>query len=297
MTETIPPAQPGSIAAPSERTHYVGHLSSHLQHLWWAALVLLGISASAVGWTIWELRSDAFKAAIAESGNIADGAGRPAVSIRPGHRCRADRDQALDQGPRHRYAAELSRRIQPPRHAGGPARAAQPAAAHLQHRDRGRARTGHGDRPPPGRRPTSTSPTATTSSDARMRTDGRLSTSVPIRNRIDGSRRSSSRGGWKAGRRIRRHHLCSVNSEYFEAIYGSTQSIHSHLHAAEGRDDPVPPSGCARLCGKEGLRGPRGTTRSRTTAAATALPRTRRRHELSCRSGPCRSIRSSSTSR
>jgi len=46
-------------------------LSIPLRDLWWAAFVLLGVSAGAVGWTIWELRSDAFRAAIAESGNIA----------------------------------------------------------------------------------------------------------------------------------------------------------------------------------------------------------------------------------
>src|SRR5438477_2706282 len=41
------------------------------RRLWWAAILLLGISTSAVGWTIWQLRSDAINAAVAESGNIA----------------------------------------------------------------------------------------------------------------------------------------------------------------------------------------------------------------------------------
>src|ERR1700730_8208670 len=38
---------------------------------WWAAILLLGISAGAVGWTIWQLRNDAIRAAISDSGNIA----------------------------------------------------------------------------------------------------------------------------------------------------------------------------------------------------------------------------------
>src|SRR5580704_175506 len=42
-----------------------------LQRLRWAAILLLGISASAVGWTIWQLRTDAVRAATSDSGNIA----------------------------------------------------------------------------------------------------------------------------------------------------------------------------------------------------------------------------------
>src|SRR6266481_6635651 len=42
-----------------------------LRRLWWAAILLLGISAGAVGWTIWQLRNDAIRAAISDSGNIA----------------------------------------------------------------------------------------------------------------------------------------------------------------------------------------------------------------------------------
>src|SRR5215475_7389327 len=42
-----------------------------LRRLWWAAIVLLGVSAGAVGFTIWQLRNDAIGAAVAEAGNIA----------------------------------------------------------------------------------------------------------------------------------------------------------------------------------------------------------------------------------
>ena len=42
-----------------------------LRRLWWAAIFLLGLSASAVVWTIWQLRTDAISAAVSETGNIA----------------------------------------------------------------------------------------------------------------------------------------------------------------------------------------------------------------------------------
>src|ERR1700733_13821989 len=42
-----------------------------LRRLWWAAILLLGLSASAVVWTIWQLRTDAISAAVSETGNIA----------------------------------------------------------------------------------------------------------------------------------------------------------------------------------------------------------------------------------
>src|SRR5262245_33595058 len=42
-----------------------------LRRLWWAAIVLLGVSAGAVAFTIWQLRNDAIGASITETGNIA----------------------------------------------------------------------------------------------------------------------------------------------------------------------------------------------------------------------------------
>jgi hypothetical protein len=41
--------------------------SIRLRWLWWAAFLLLGLSTGAVGWTIWELRADAVRAAISNS--------------------------------------------------------------------------------------------------------------------------------------------------------------------------------------------------------------------------------------
>jgi PAS domain-containing protein len=42
-----------------------------LRRLWWAAILLIGVSASAVIWTIWQLRADAIGTAVSETGNIA----------------------------------------------------------------------------------------------------------------------------------------------------------------------------------------------------------------------------------
>src|SRR5580698_10415133 len=42
-----------------------------LRRLWWAAILLLGLSAGAVVWTIGQLRADAISAAVSETGNIA----------------------------------------------------------------------------------------------------------------------------------------------------------------------------------------------------------------------------------
>src|SRR5215467_16056378 len=61
----------GSTSLPLEWVARVVPQSIPLRRLWWAAFVLLGISVTAVGWTIWQLRTDAIRAAISESGNIA----------------------------------------------------------------------------------------------------------------------------------------------------------------------------------------------------------------------------------
>src|SRR5262245_60927896 len=42
-----------------------------LRRLWWAAIILLGLSVGAVGFTIWQLRNDGIRAAINDTGNIA----------------------------------------------------------------------------------------------------------------------------------------------------------------------------------------------------------------------------------
>src|SRR5277367_4656016 len=59
-------AASGSTAAAGAATRTIP-----LRGLWWAAMLLLGLSATAVAWTIWQLRTDAINAAVSESGNIA----------------------------------------------------------------------------------------------------------------------------------------------------------------------------------------------------------------------------------
>jgi diguanylate cyclase (GGDEF)-like protein len=76
--------------------------------------------------------------------------------------------------------------------------------------------------------------------DARARTDGQLSTSVPIYNRINGkrtivfSRRLEGATGNFVG-----IIYCSVNTEFFEDIYGSIQSVHSHQFTLRKRDGTI----------------------------------------------------------
>ncbi len=57
-------AEQASAAVPSPKV-------MPLRRLWWAAIVLLGLSIGAVGFTIWQLRNDAIKSAINDTGNIA----------------------------------------------------------------------------------------------------------------------------------------------------------------------------------------------------------------------------------
>jgi diguanylate cyclase (GGDEF)-like protein len=45
--------------------------SISLRRLWWAAIVLLGFATGAVAWTIWQLRTDAIRGAISDTGNMA----------------------------------------------------------------------------------------------------------------------------------------------------------------------------------------------------------------------------------
>ena len=52
-------------------TGAAGNAAIRLRRLWWAAILLLGMSAGAVGWTIWQLRNDAIRSAISDIGNIA----------------------------------------------------------------------------------------------------------------------------------------------------------------------------------------------------------------------------------
>jgi hypothetical protein len=67
--QTIFASPCGSVPA-SKETPTVSH-SIPLRRLWWAAILLLSLAATSVGWTVWQLRNEAIRAAVSETGNIA----------------------------------------------------------------------------------------------------------------------------------------------------------------------------------------------------------------------------------
>jgi diguanylate cyclase (GGDEF)-like protein len=239
MSENVPPFAPGRVAPASAPVARAARLSIPLRQLWWAAFVLLGVSASAVGWTIWELRSDAIRAAIAESGNIAAVLasqlsrsinGIDAVLLETK---RATRD--LDIDTPESFRASFNRRTV--RETLLDKLSRLPQAFNIAVADKN------------GQLTVSTAgwPTPKINiadrdyfRDARDRTDGGISTSLPISNRIDGkqtivfARRLESVTGEFAG-----IIYCSVNTEYFENIYGSIQSVHSHQFRLRKSDGTI----------------------------------------------------------
>jgi diguanylate cyclase (GGDEF)-like protein len=210
-----------------------------LGRLWWAAILLFGISAGAVGWTIWQLRNDAIRSAISDSGNIAAVlAGQLSRSLQsidtvlldlkdPGKDLDLDRsfdfsatfDRAafykLLIGYRDRLPQVFNIAIADKNGQVVVSTAAWPAPnVNISDRDY--------------------------FNDARTRVDGELSTSVPIDNRIDGTRtivfarRLQGRNGDFTG-----IVYASVNSKYFEDIYGSTQSVHSLIFTLVRQDGTI----------------------------------------------------------
>src|SRR5262245_52640063 len=213
--------------------------SMPLRRLWWAAFVLLGISLSAVGWTIWQLRSDAIHAAISESGNIATVlAGQMSRSVQGVDAVLLDVKRAtkdLDLDTPHGFRAAFNRRAFRDMLVDHLGRLPQAFNIAVADED--------------GQVTVSTAawPTPTINvadrdyfQNARDRTDGQLSTSVPIFNRINGkqtivfARRLEGATGKFAG-----IIYCSVNTEYFEDIYGSIQSVHSHQFTLRKRDGTI----------------------------------------------------------
>jgi diguanylate cyclase (GGDEF)-like protein len=239
MPENVPPVPRGSVAPASALAARAARLSIPLRQLWWAAFVLLGVSASAVGWTIWELRSDAIRAAIAESGNIA--AVLASQLSRSIHGIdsvlletkRATKD--LDIDTPESFQASFNRRAM--REALLDKLSRLPQAFNIAIADKN------------GQLTVSTAGWPTPSiniadrdyfKDARAHADGGISTSLPISNRIDGkqtivfARRLESVTGEFAG-----VIYCSVNTEYFENIYGSIQSVHSHQFRLRKSDGTI----------------------------------------------------------
>jgi hypothetical protein len=62
LCRSTPPSKSGAPA--------VSH-SIRLWRLRWAAIVLVSLAATSVGWTIWQLRNDAIRTTVSETGNIA----------------------------------------------------------------------------------------------------------------------------------------------------------------------------------------------------------------------------------
>jgi diguanylate cyclase (GGDEF)-like protein len=207
-----------------------------LRRLWWAAILLLGASAGAVGWTIWQLRTDAIRAAIADSGNIATVlAGQLSrslesidavllevkssiggVHVESG----ADLHAALARKPFYDSLTQYLARLPP---------IFSIAIADAD----GQLVVSTAVWPPPNVNVADRD----YFQDAGRRTDGRLSTSVPINNRIDGTRTIVF------ARRLDDTHgnfagviFAGVNSKYFEDIYTSTQSINSLIFTLVRQD-------------------------------------------------------------
>jgi diguanylate cyclase (GGDEF)-like protein len=200
-----------------------------LRRLWWSAVLLLGLSVSAVVWTIWQLRTDAIGAAIAESGNIATVlAGQLSRSLQAVDAVLLEIDQSSksrDIDTLADFHAEFDRREF--REALLTYRARLPQVFNIAIADKN------------GQIVVSTigwpAPNFNVADrdyfiNARTRTDGQLSSSIPINSRIDGrrnivfARRLESSKGNFAG-----IVLVSVDTRYFEDIYGAVQSVHSLL--------------------------------------------------------------------
>ena len=200
-----------------------------LRSLWWAAILLLGLSVGAVGWTVWQLRTDAIRAAIAETGNIA--------SVLAGQLSRSL--QAIDTVLLEIKLSTKDLDIDTPSH----------FQEVFEQRDFQKELSKYLDRLPQvfsiaiadrnGRVAASTVgwPSLHLSvanrdyfQDARNRHDGQISTSIPTNNRINGkqtivfARRLEDAKGNFLG-----IVFASVDTRYFEDIYGALQSVHSLL--------------------------------------------------------------------
>jgi diguanylate cyclase (GGDEF)-like protein len=200
-----------------------------LRQLWWAATFLLGFSVTAVGWTIWQLRTDAINAATTESGNIATilasqlsrSLGAFNIVLQDVERSTegqnidspADLHTAFSDPEFHEllrtYLARLPQAfaiVMADRNGQLVASTAAWPAPKINIADRDYFQ------------------------DARTRSDRQLSISIPTRNRIDGAetiifaRRLQSSTGNFAG-----VIFVSVGTKYFQDIYGAVQSVHNLL--------------------------------------------------------------------
>jgi diguanylate cyclase (GGDEF)-like protein/PAS domain S-box-containing protein len=203
--------------------------SISLRRLWWAVIVLLGLSASALAWTIYQLRDDAIRAAVTESGSIATVLASQlsrslqaidAVLLEIKHTAE-DADSGASAGfPREFDSAEFLHYLD--RHLSRTPQIFSIAVADKN-----------------GRVIVSTLSGIESNynisdrdyfRDARDRTDGEISISIPSPNKVTGEKTIAF------ARRLEDSHggfagivLASVNAKYFEDIYGAIQSVHSLL--------------------------------------------------------------------
>ncbi|HEY6256590.1 MAG TPA: EAL domain-containing protein [Xanthobacteraceae bacterium] len=229
-----------AVAALASRLATVAFAKSiPLGRLWWAAILLLGISAGAVGWTIWQLRVDAIRAAIADSGNIAavlaDQMSRSLQSIDAVLSDLKSSSKSLDTDGPEAVRAAFDR--------GSFYRSL------IQFRDRLPQVFNIAIADATGQVVVSTAawpaPNVNVAdrdyfNDARTRVDGGLSTSIPIDNRINGTRTIvfARRLEGPSGNFIGIVYA-SVNSKYFEDIYESTQSVHSLIFTLVRQDGTI----------------------------------------------------------
>ncbi len=198
----------------------------HLRRLSWAAILLLGLSATAVVWTVWQLRTDAIRSAVAESGNIAgvlasqlsrspQGIDAALLDIQEDHERDIDTPAEFQATfARHEFQQSLIKRL-----------AGLPQVFNLAVADT----TGQIIASTAGW-PTPNVNVADRDyfNDARRRNDNQLIASAPKNNRINGqrtivfARRLQGTNGDFAG-----IVFASVNTRYFEDIYDATRSVQS----------------------------------------------------------------------
>jgi len=200
-----------------------------LRRLWWAAIVLLGVSAGAVGWTIWQLRNDAIDAAVTETGNIATlMAGQLARSV-----------QSIDVLLKEIKGAVNDADLETRSGFGGAFNRREFQELLIEHRNRLPHAFNLAIADQDGNLVVTTAawPTPVINvsdrdyfKDARDHRGDQLVTSIPIQNRIDGartivfSRRLENEAGDFVG-----VIFAGVSTRHFEDIYGSIHSVQSLL--------------------------------------------------------------------
>jgi diguanylate cyclase (GGDEF)-like protein len=200
-----------------------------LRRLWWAAIVLLGLSVGAVGFTIWQLRNDAIQAAVSDTGNIAAVlAGQMSRSLTSIEAMLLE-IKNISKGSDIETPGKL-RSVYGNREMHNRLRGHLATVPHIFNiviaDERGQIVASTAAWPAPDINVADRDYFIT----ARSRLDRKLSISVPIRNRIDGShivvlaQRLETAGGAFAG-----IVFASVNSSYFEAFFESTHSIQNAI--------------------------------------------------------------------